>query len=172
MFRPTFAGEIPGSPSATKGHIRLITEEIELYKEDIPEETVPLESWDWDLNDQLLEGDYAQFEIPNEEKRRRGFHSEEIGPPDVIAEELASLDKQAMYAELDRVRKLEVICDVQAVVDVTQALHPDTKLVRDRRFCQGCWIRRARMVAREFRGGSASTEEAFSPTPPSVPHRH
>ena len=138
MFSSTFAGEISGSSSTTKGHVRLITEEIELYEEDIPEETVPLESWDWDVNDQLLEGDYPQFEIPVEEKRKRGFHSEDAGPPEVTAEELAFLDKQAMYAELDRLRKLDVICDVQTGVDVTQASHLDTELVRDWRFRQGC----------------------------------
>ena len=51
MFSPTFAGEISGSPSTGRGDVRVITEEIELYEEDIPEETVPLESWDWDVND-------------------------------------------------------------------------------------------------------------------------
>ena len=166
MFSPTFAGEISGSPSTTKDDVRLITEEIDLYEEDIPEETVLLESWDWDVNVQLLEGDYAQFEIPIEEKRKRGFHSEDAGPLELPAEELAFSDKQAMYAELNRLRKLEVICDVQAGVDVTQTLHLDTKLVRDWRFRQGWWIRHARIVAREFRGQSASTEETFSPTTP------
>eukprot|EP00435_Cladocopium_sp_Y103_P002789 s2949_g1.t1 len=68
--------------------------------------------------------------------------------------------------ELDRLRHLEVIGDVQSDVDVSQALHLDTKLVRDWRFREGCWIRRARMVAREFRGQSASTDETFSPTTP------
>ena len=81
-------------------------------------------------------------------------------------EELAYLDKQAMYAELERLRKLEVICDVQPSVNIDAALHLDTKLVRDWRYRQGMWIRRARMVAREFRGRDASTEETFSPTTP------
>ena len=94
------------------------------------------------------------------------FFCEETGPPDVSAEELAFLDKQAMYTELERLRKLEVNCDVLEGVDVSQALHLDTKLVRQWRFRQGSWIRRARMVAREFRGQSASTEETFSPTTP------
>ena len=59
-----------------------------------------------------------------------------------------------------------MICDVREGVDVTQALHLDTKLVRNWRFRPGTWIRRVRMVAREFRGQSASTEETFSPTTP------
>ena len=53
-------------------------------------------------------------------------------------------------------------------MDVSQAVHLDAKLVRDWRFRQGCWIRRARMMARELRGQSASTDETFSPTTPLV----
>jgi hypothetical protein len=67
--------------------------------------------------------------------------------PDLIAELLdgeaeAYLDGE--YADLvnefdeyqmeERLRKLDVIGDVQAGVDVTQTLHLDTKLVRDWRF--------------------------------------
>eukprot|EP00435_Cladocopium_sp_Y103_P023304 s2901_g5.t1 len=166
MFSPTFAGDIAGSPGSSSGHVRMVVDELELYEEDEQPETVPLESWDWDVNDQLLDGDFSQHEVSAEDKRKRGFHNEEAGPPEVSAEELAFLDKQAMFTELERLRKLEVICDVQAGVDVAQALHLDTKLVRDWRFRQGVWTRRARMVAREFRGQSSSTEETFSPTTP------
>eukprot|EP00435_Cladocopium_sp_Y103_P025443 s995_g6.t1 len=166
MFSPTFAGNLSGSPSSSSGHVRMVMEDVELYEEDEPGEMVPLESWDWDVNYQLLDGDFSHHEISNENKCKRGFYNEDAGPPDVSPEELAYLDKQAMYTELDRLRKLEVIGDVQAGVDVTQALHLDTKLVRDWRFRQGEWTRRARMVAREFRGQSSSTEETFSPTTP------
>ena len=170
MFSPTFAGDISSSPvsggASGSGHVRRVIEEIELYEEDEPEEVAPLESWDWNMNDQLLDGDFSQYELSDDEKQMRGFKNEDAGPPEVSAEELAFLDKQAMYAELERLRKLDVIGDVQAGVDVTQALHLDTKLVRDWRFRQGCWTRRARMVAREFRGRDASTEETFSPTTP------
>ena len=44
-------------------------------------------------------------------------------------EELAYLDKQAMFAELERPGKLEVIYDVQPGVEVGAALPQDTKLV-------------------------------------------
>eukprot|EP00435_Cladocopium_sp_Y103_P043647 s2238_g12.t1 len=140
--------------------------EIELYDEDELADEVPLESWDWDINDQLLDGDFSNYEISSDEKARRGFNNEDAGPPQVSAEELAFLDKNAMYVELDRLRALDVIGDVQDGIDVSQALHLDTKLVRDWRFRNGCWTRRARMVAREFRGQSAPTEETFSPTTP------
>ena len=59
-----------------------------------------------------------------------------------------------------------MIVDVQDGADVSEALQLDTKLVRDWRFRQGCWVRRARMVARELRGQNASTDETFSPTAP------
>jgi hypothetical protein len=65
------------------------------------------------VNDQLLDGDHGQYEIPNDEKLKRGFFCEDSGPPDASAEEFTFLDKQSMYAELDRLRKLEVICDVR-----------------------------------------------------------
>eukprot|EP00435_Cladocopium_sp_Y103_P026788 s4238_g6.t1 len=171
MFSPTFAGDIvscttSSSPAAGSGHVRRVIEDVELYDEDDVGEEVPLESWDWDTNDQLLDGDFSQFKLSEDEKAKRGFFNEDAGPPDVSAEEMAYMDKEAMYVELDRLRQLEVIDDVQAGIDVSEALRLDTKLVRDWRFRQGQWIRRARMVAREFRGQSASTEETFSPTTP------
>ena len=119
MFSPTFAGHkissptaATSSPSTTTGHVRRITEEIELYDEDEIEEKIPLETWDWDVNDQLLDGDFSEHEISEVDKAKRGFHNENAGPPQVSAGELAYLDKQAMYAELERLRQLEVISDV------------------------------------------------------------
>ena len=41
----------------------------------------------------------------------------------------------------------------------------DARVVYDWRFRDG-WTYRARLVAREFRGGTASSEEALSPTNP------
>ena len=74
MCSPSFAGDIvsspAGSPSSSTGHVRLVTGGIELHEEDEPEIEVPR---DWDVNDQLLDGDYGQFEIPNDEKLKRGF---------------------------------------------------------------------------------------------------
>ena len=77
-----------------------------------------------------------------DEKLKRVFFYEDSGPPEVSAAEMAFLDKQAMYAELEHLRKLAVICDVLDGLDVTRALHLDTRLVRDWRFRQGAWIRR------------------------------
>ena len=149
MFSPAFAGDLVSSPSASAsspptatGHVRRIVDEVELHDEHESEEEAPLETWDWDVNDRLLEGDFADYEISSADKGRSGFFNEDTGPPEVSAEELAYLDKQAMYAELERLRRLEVISGVQAEVDVSEAMRLDTKLVRDWRFRQGCWTRR------------------------------
>ena len=77
-----------------------MVEQIELYDEDEVDE-MPMESWDWDANDQLLEGDFSQHNTGDEEKAKRGFFNEDAGPPEVTAEELTHLDKQAMYVELE-----------------------------------------------------------------------
>lgn len=42
----------------------------------------------------------------------------------------------------------------------------DARLVYEWQFRPGCWTTRARLVAREFRGGEASAEETFAPTSP------
>ena len=83
------------------------------------------------VNDQWLDGDHGQYGIPNDEKLKRGFFCEDSEPPDASAEEFAFLDEQNMYAESDRLRKLEVICDVRDGVHATQALRLDNKLARD-----------------------------------------
>ena len=42
--------------------LQLVTGGIEVYEEDEPEIEVALAAWDWDVNDQLLDGDYGQYE--------------------------------------------------------------------------------------------------------------
>lgn len=78
---------------------------LKLNEGDEPGIEVPLEP-DWDVNDPLLEGDYVQYESPSDGKLKRGFFCEDSGPPDVRAEELAFLDKQAMYTELKPLAKI------------------------------------------------------------------
>ena len=98
MFSPAFAGDLVSSPSASAsspptatGHVRRIVDEGELHDEHESEEETPLETWDWDVNDRLLEGDFADYEISSEDKGRSGFFNEDTGPPEVSAEELAYL---------------------------------------------------------------------------------
>ena len=68
-------------------------------------------------------------------------------------EELQSLD-------------LQVLANLDVNERVEDAVKLDTKIVFDWRFRDSCWTRRARLVAREFGGGAASSIDAFSPTSP------
>ena len=49
---------------------------------------------------------------------------------------------------------------------VEECMKLDTRLVRDWHVRENQWCRRARLVAREFRDGDASSYETFSPTTP------
>lgn len=73
-----------------------------------------------------------------------------------------------MQMELDRLRALDVIGTVDPGFHVEQCVKLDTRLVRDWRFRDGKWRRRARLVAREFRDGDCSSTETFSSTTPLV----
>ena len=163
---PTYAGPLSRPASGSK--VRRVVDNTELYDEDDPGVEMPLEAWDWEMSDHLLEGKFEEHEITPEEKQKRGFCDEGRGPPEVSVEELSCLDKTAMFTELERLKKLEVIGEVDPEADLSQAVHLDTKLVRDWRFREGFWTRRSRLVAREFRGGEASSDETFAPTTPLV----
>ena len=104
--------------------------------------------------------------ITEEEQRARGFYDEGAGPPNISPEELAWLDAEATQLELERLRQLDVIDTVPADVDVEQCVKLDTRLVRDWKFREEKWRRRARLVAREFRHGDCSGAETCSPTTP------
>ena len=88
------------------------------------------------------------------------------GPPQVSDEELQSLDQQAMLTEVARLDDLQVLANQDVNERVEDAVKLDTRVVFDRRFRDSCWTRRARLVAREFRGAAASSMETFSPTSP------
>ena len=63
-------------------------------------------------------------------------------------------------------RSLDVIDDMKEGLVAEDCMKLDTRLVRDWRFRENQWKRRARLVAREFRDGDASSYETFSPTTP------
>ena len=46
---------------------------MKVFEEDEPGIEIPLESWDWDVKDQLLDGDYGDYEIPKGQKLKGGF---------------------------------------------------------------------------------------------------
>ena len=73
----------------------------------------------------------------------------------------------ALLEELERLKQLSVIRDLRLEEDASTALFLDTRIVKDWRFQDdpGRWVRRSRMVAREFKT-TEGTHETFSPTTP------
>ena len=92
-------------------------------------------------------------------------YSEKDGPPEVSKEQLEELDKEAMLKEVAKLKDMEVIGIIPPGMSVDDALQLDTKNVFDWRFRQNEWIRRCRIVAREFKD-SVSTVDTFAPTTP------
>ena len=86
------------------------------------------------------------------------------GPPEVSADKLKSLDEQAALDEIDKLYKMEVIQPVFLSPEKANNSNTvDTTLVFDWRYRNDSWIRRCRVVAREFR--TTNTDEAsFAPT--------
>ncbi|CAK9048969.1 Reverse transcriptase Ty1/copia-type domain-containing protein, partial [Durusdinium trenchii] len=144
-------------------HTRRV-EEVEIYVEDDEEVEAEEDEDSYDWSQTVSTKNEA---ILNEaEMKRRGFYSEGGGPPQVDADELRALDQQAMLAEVERLNDLTVIANLEPNDDVEEAMKLDTRIVFDWRFRSGCWVRRARLVAREFRSGAASSIDTFSPTSP------
>jgi hypothetical protein len=171
LYSPTYAGNLASSPATSSTmtrNVRRVVDELESYDEDEVECNVAEEPWDWEFCENPLKLDDDGVEISEAEQRSRGFHDEGAGPPNVTPEELSFLDREAMQMELDRLKALDVIGTVNPGLDVEQCVKLDTRLVRDWRFREGKWRRRARLVAREFRAGDCSSTETFSPTTPLV----
>ena len=86
------------------------------------------------------------------------------GPPEVSADKLKGLDEQAALDEIDTLYKMEVIQPVFLSPDeASNSKTVGTTLVFDWRHGNGSWIRRCRVVAREFR--TTNTDEtSFAPT--------
>ena len=87
------------------------------------------------------------------------------GPPAVSSEKLQELDERAALDEVEKLVKIDVIQPVTLSEDaaVTETV-VDTILVYDWRLRNHQWIRRCRIVAREFKTGKTD-ENNFFPTP-------
>ena len=155
LYSPVYAGNVADSPgtASVSRHVRRVIEELEMVDDDEMDYAIPGEVWDWEVCDSV-------------EMARRGFHNEGAGPPEVTQEELDWLDEEAMKMELNRLKELHVIDNVSDDVAVEDCVRLDTRLVRDWRYRDGRWRRRARLVAREFRDGDCSHIDTFSPTTP------
>ena len=148
--------------SKRRGAVRRVIEDFEVYDED--EEEIGATEYGGD------EEDWASLSssgtvIPAEDEQKRGFLDEGQGPPTVTSEELALLNKEALFTELDRLGKLQVLESISENQQIGEATELDTRVVFDWRFRNECWTRRARLVAREFRTTN-STADTFAPTSP------
>ena len=90
--------------------------------------------------------------------------TEGAGPPPVSAEKLQELDNQAALDELDKLYRMDVIKPVfLSPEEAGNSNTVDTTLVFDWRYRNDNWIRRCRVVAREFKT-SNTDETSFAPT--------
>ena len=107
--------------------------------------------------------------IPEEmnEEMQYSYGGEEDGdPPEVTQEELDALDKEAAKVEIERMLKIPAMEEsTDEEVRACSGYTISTRLVYawKRRLEQGGWFRRARLVARQFKG-SVDVEQAFAPT--------
>ena len=136
---PTFAGNL--------GHIsrvQLGEDEVEVDEEYILD---PTEWGDWENLD-LSEWD----------------RSEDDGPPNLTDDELYKLDFEAEEIEISRLLEMGVLIavDKENVIDETYR-KLTTKHVKDWRFRDGRWLRRSRLVARDYKFLEPELEGLFSP---------
>ena len=105
-----------------------------------------------------------QVQFPDSEDECIAGHGEGEGPPEVSDEKLNELDARAAIEEIEKLNNMQVIQPVVLTPDEIASKNVvDTTLVYDWRFRGGQWIRRCRVVAREFKTG-ATDENNFSPT--------
>ena len=104
------------------------------------------------------------------------FGDEDSGPPNLSDEEIRDLDRKAMVTEIDRliamqavqrtalseIEKEEKTGDEREEKEISGTKWLTTKFVFDWRFRERKWIRRARLVAREFKSQEHRTD-TFSP---------
>ncbi|CAE7593484.1 unnamed protein product [Symbiodinium sp. CCMP2456] len=84
-------------------------------------------------------------------------------PPDVSAEELARLDLVSDRHEVERLLSMNAIRRPKDGEDLSKYSRLSTKLVRDWRK-RPMWVRRSRLVAREFKSWSPWSQELFAPS--------
>eukprot|EP00435_Cladocopium_sp_Y103_P072461 s475_g40.t1 len=102
--------------------------------------------------------------MPDSEDEYIAGQEEGDGPPSVSPEKLQEFEERAALDEVEKLFNMDVIQPV-ALTDEAAASENvvDTTLVYDWRYRNQQWIRRCRIVAREFKTG-ATDENSFSPT--------
>ena len=136
---PTFAGSL-GNVS----RVQLGEEEVEVDEEYI------LDPAEW--------GEVENLDLSEWDR------SEDDGPPNLTDEELYKLDFEAEEIEVTRLLEMGVLIavDKDNVIDETYR-KLTTKHVKDWRFRDGQWLRRSRLVARDYKFLEPELEGLFSP---------
>ena len=88
--------------------------------------------------------------------------SYEEGPPELEPEVLLELDGQMKLKELDRLLGMTVLKRMQGEHEKEGKVRLQCKYVLDWRFRNG-WVRRARLVAKEYRFLEPSLTDLYSP---------
>ncbi|CAE7029864.1 unnamed protein product [Symbiodinium sp. CCMP2592] len=92
------------------------------------------------------------------------------GPPELEAQALADLDKQMELKELDRLLGMTVLRPMNGEQDREGKVRLQCKYVLDWRYRNG-WLRRARLVAKEYRFLEPSLTDLYSPASVSCSHK-
>ena len=111
-------------------------------------------------------------------ERERVFNDEDAGPPELSDEKLKTKDREAMITEMERLSGMQALArkpleelgwhkrddgeNEREEIEQEPIKWLTTKFVFDWRFRSGSWKRRARLVAREFKG-TEHRSDVFSP---------
>ncbi|CAE7403195.1 unnamed protein product, partial [Symbiodinium microadriaticum] len=120
-----------------------------------PEEASCAEQWLDEVGESLWE------EAEPEDLESEVLHDGEK-PPEVTPEELLKLDLASDRHEVERLMQMGAIRHPNASEDLSSYSRLTTKVVRDWRK-RPTWVRRSRLVAREFKSWSPWTQDLFAP---------
>eukprot|EP00435_Cladocopium_sp_Y103_P052141 s939_g16.t1 len=85
-------------------------------------------------------------------------------PPELSPGELAEVEAEAANVEIMRLIEMGVLRRPKPEEDINQIPTLTTRMVCDWRFRQGTWMRRARLVARDFNWLDPNRSDTFAPT--------
>ncbi|CAE7944736.1 unnamed protein product, partial [Symbiodinium sp. KB8] len=122
----------------------------------MPQELAGYEEWDEDLQEAMVE----ESELAGEFEA--WWDEDGETPPELSEEELRVVDNEADKKEITRLIQMGVARWPAEGEDVSGYQVLTTKVVRDWRKRPG-WLRRSRLVGREFRTMAAYTQELFAP---------
>ena len=140
LYPPTFAG------------VRRVHGDV------LPEELCDYDGWPDDLRESLA----TAWEEAKEEEQP-WWDDDGEDPPALTPEELEEIDKEADRTEINRLIKMGVARWPEPNEDLSGHALLTTKVVRDWRR-RPKWVRRSRLVGREYRSLSAWTEDLFAPS--------